>query len=509
MVVVGLVLAGLLALAIVTAVDHFSHQRVSPAAVLNVAGVNASTLNATTIHGTNVQVSETLSADGNIVAGGNVTANGTVMANQFMTLEVLAHNASAVIPPSHARQTLQSPIDPNATGVDQIASMSVGPLPTGGVTASGQTLLFKTTGACWHVRDLAADPYTSVSDAAGQRVIQLGDPEVWGGLGTPGSGSQCPSPSSISTLDMFSPGLAGTLVLRVRSSTEKDYDFVTVTKNGAALYDVSGIGTDQNTDAFKEATLTIGMTPTDVITVRYTPDGIYWGGYDILYVRAEFLPSSALSMTLPVASLADYVGKDIQICSQDQGTHLVSFDPPSSGLHLDAAGEWSVLRFQGTGSEACCITFSVTSADRVQIKSRDACTVFCDSLSQIHCVDPERPYQTSPIHGWWRGMSKKNFDGPFGFLDASRNPAFVTFHGGTVNNPTEAVSRSISLYPNSALTFSSSPLPDIAHNGLSIPTVTTFQPGFTQFVQYLGYDDSAVSYDTVFNGVFEKVKISF
>lgn len=250
LIVLGIVLAGVLALGIVTAVDHFSHQRVSPTAVLNVAGVNASTLNATTIHGTNLRVNETLSAGGNILAGGNVTANGTVMANQFMTLEVLAHNASAIIPPSHARQTLQQGSAP-LVSVDQIASMSLGPLPQSGVTSSGQSLLFQTSGACWKVRDLAADPYTSASDAAGQRVIQLGEPEAWGGTGTPGSGSQCPSPSSVNSLKIFPSGAAGTLILRVRSSSEPGYDFVTVYKNGAQLYRTSGPGTDQTTDAFK------------------------------------------------------------------------------------------------------------------------------------------------------------------------------------------------------------------------------------------------------------------
>lgn len=427
-----------------------------------------------------------------------------VMTNQTMN-GVLAHTVSGVIPPTHARQTLQLPVNSNVTAVDQLATMTIGPLPTSGTTSSGQSLSFQTIAGCWKVRDLGADAYTSVSDTVGQRVIQLGDPEVWGGTGTPGTGSQCPAPSSINELKIFSTVAAGTLILRVRSSTELNYDFVGVLKNGVSIYSTSGPGNNQNTDAFKEVTLTVTMLPTDVITINYSPDFVFWGGYDILYFRAEFIASQAFVMTIPANMLQSYVGKDIQICAQDEGTHLLSFDPPSAGMYFDANGEWPVLRFQGTGSEACCITLSFTTIDRIQIKSRDACTVFCDSLSQIHCVDPLRPYETSPLHGWWKGVSKKKFDGPFGFLDASKNPASIKFHGGTINNPTEEISEIIPLYPRLPLTFSSSSSPDITSDYFVYPTVTTFQPGFTQFVQYLGYEKAALDPDMVFFGVFEKV----
>lgn len=248
------------------------------------------------------------------------------------------------------------------------------------------------------------------------------------------------------------------------------------------------------------------MSPTDVILITYIPDSTWWGGYDIMYIRAEFAPSQALTMTIPVASLADYVGKDIQICSQDPGNHLLALDPPSSGVHLDAAGQWEVLRFQGTGSAACCIALSVTTADRVEIKSRDACTVFCDSLSQIHCVDPLRPYETSPIHGWWKGITKTNQETPFGFMDATTNPAVFRAHGGTVNNPTEQVTLVQTLIPHSPLTFVSNPSSDLSGDFLFAPLVVTFQPGFAQFVLYLGYDQTALAADQILTGgMFEKL----
>jgi hypothetical protein len=458
-------------------------------------------VNQTITAGGSISSDSSISATGPITSGGNITSTGTVTGNQFMAGEILAHNASGQLPPTHARQTLQSPGGIVAS-IDQIGGMSVGPLSDSGVASSGETLLYKPSGGCWAVRDLAADPYTSVSDTPGERVIQLGQPELWGGVGVPGTGTQCPSPNSVSTLTMFTPGVPGTLILSVRFGTELGYDFVSVRKNNQGLYSGSGAGPDENTNAFIEQTLVISMKPSDLVTLTYAPDGSYWGGYDIVYIKASFAPSSALSMTLPTApsSLASYVGKDIQVCSQDAGGHTISFDTPSANFHFDPIGEWSVIQFQGNGVEACCVTLSFTSDDRVQVKTRDTCTAFCDSAAQLHCVDPLRPYETNRLHGWWKNTVKTFNQVSYAFIDASKNPVSLVFHRGTVNNPTEEIGGVISMYPNSFLTYSSKTPGTPIATDYFIPTVVTVQLGFQQAVVYNGYDQTAT--DTG-NSVFE------
>ena len=462
-------------------------------------------VNQTITAGGSISSDSSISATGPITSGSNITSAGTVTGNQFMAGEVLLHEASAVLPPTHARQTLRAPGGIVAS-VDQIADMSVGPLSDSGVTSSGQTLLYKPSGACWAVRDLAADPYTSVSDVPGERVIQLGRPELWGGAGgLPGAGAQCPFPNSVSTLTMFTPGVPGTLILSVRFSSELGYDYVSVRKGNQELYSESGVGPDENTNAFIEQTLVISMKSSDLVTLSYAPDGSWWGGYDIVYIKASFAPSSALSMTLPTApsSLASYVGKDIQVCSQDAGGHTISFDTPSANFRFDPNGEWSVLQFQGNGVEACCVTLSFTSDDRVQVKTRDACTTFCDSAAQLHCVDPLRPYETNQIHGWWKNTVKTFSEASYAFIDASRNPVSLVFHKGTVNNPTQAVGGVIFMNPISFLTYSSNTGTNIATDYF-LPTIVTIQLGFQQAVVYRGYDQSATDTGNSVYEVYEK-----
>jgi hypothetical protein len=134
----------------------------------NITNLFSETFQSTTalvsqLFATDVHVNQTITAGGSIAAGGpitsdsNITSAGTVTGNQFMAGEVLSHEASAVLPPTHARQTLRAP-GGIVAAVDQIASMSVGTLSDSGVTSSGQTLLYKPSGGCWAVRDLAADP---------------------------------------------------------------------------------------------------------------------------------------------------------------------------------------------------------------------------------------------------------------------------------------------------------------------------------------------------------------
>ena len=430
----------------------------------------------------------------------NLTANTTpelIMTNQIMYSNSLAHIADGIISPNYLRQTLAANASANGMSINQISGMPLQNFTSNAIVPSGQSLNFKAVGSCWYTRDLASDPYTSASDSTGSRVIQLGYPEAWGRQGTPGSGSKCPSPSSINTLEMFTPGIAGQLVLKLRFGTEFGYDFVSVRKNKNTIYSNSGAGPNAISDAFIEETLTIDMTSADSVTISYAPDGVYWGGYDIVYFQASFTSVNSLHMTIP-SNLTAYVGKDIQICSQDTGSHIIEL--VSNGTrHFDNQGQWPVLQFQGNGRDACCAVISVIADDRLSIKSRDACTVFCDSANLYHCVDPLRPYETSPYHGYWRQATKTFRPGSYAFIDASKNPASLLQYGGTVNFPTERTVGGQVMYPQSFGTFSSSTSPDISSN-YDFPQVITFQPGAQQAIVYFGYDKDATD---VHNRIFE------
>ncbi len=426
----------------------------------------------------------------------------TVMTNQIMTT-TLAHIASGVIPPTHAKQTLAN--DPGAPPTAPVVSLAATPLGViaPGAKVAGGTLLFQAaTGGPWEVRDLAADVYTSVSDAVGTRVIQGGLPETFGGASNCGSGSAAPSDGVTSTLKIFSGNfLGGVLTLNIRSGSELAYDFVSIKQNGVSVYSVSGAGPIPS-NAFIEGTVVINMQGTDIITVEFTKDGSCWGGYDVVYVYATLSTTQNLDMTLP-SDMSAYAGKNVEICSLDTGSHTLTLE--GSDSHFDSAGMWQTLQFRATGADACCATLSFLSANKLSVVSRDPCTVFCNNASLLHCVDPLRPASTSPFHGYWKAITKSFQGGSYAFVDASTNPMSVRVNLGDVISPQEQ-SFGFGLYPVSSGTFSSNNDINI-HDPSNVGTVVTFQPGGQEFVIYTGRDDGAFEISNIIYSVFEKTAI--
>ena len=418
-----------------------------------------------------------------------------VMTNQTMN-PVLAHTASGVIPPTHARQTLQFN-GTVATGINQTAGLTLGSMAVGVFASqSGGLLGFTPTRGCWSVRDLVtADPLTSISDTGGIRVIQGGDANVFS-TSDLSLDTQCPGNSQTISLEISSTsGSGGTLQIYLRYGTELGFDFVSVLKGGQLLFKGSGSGPNAN-DAFLEQTITTSITGADIVTVTYVKDSAAWSGNDILYFYATLAPSSTLSMTLPT-DLTSYVGKDISVCTLDANPHTIA---STGNYHLDPVGQWRVLQFQGTGSDACCAVFSVNTASEVSVKSRDPCTVFCSDDALSHCVDPLRPAETNLLHGTWKNRVKRTGDS-YAIVDASTNPVSVRYHGGTVVTPTEQ-STSESFYPIAFQVYASVNQTNLVDDDMNAPNVLRVQPGFRTFIKHEGLETQAgVTYASVFDKI--------
>jgi hypothetical protein len=134
-------------------------------------------------------------------------------------------------------------------------------------------------------------------------------------------------------------------------------------------------------------------------------------------------PITALEMTFP-ADVSAYAGKEVQICSADSNSHSLSLTSPAT---FDARGFWGQLVFIGDGVSSCCVTLSFgTASASPSVVSRDPCTIFCNNPN--HCVDPERPEATNPLHGWWRKETKTLTFRSYGYLDTTVVPMEFAFN---------------------------------------------------------------------------------
>ena len=433
----------------------------------------------------------------------NITAQN-IMTNVVMN-GVLAHITSGEIPPTHAMQTLANdPEAPPLPSVKVLENVTLGIVPTNQIVSGGNLVFKATRGGPWQVRDLAADPYTAAADVAGTRVMQGGNPEVYGGASTCTPDMQSPGEGVTTTMEISSANFqSGQLTLYLRSGSEDGFDFVEVRQNGALIYRVTGAGPSAS-DAYVEGTLVIDLKVTDVIEVAHIKDGSCWGGYDLVYFWATLSTSPRLSMTIPL-DLAPYVGKDIQVCAVDNGGHTIYLE--GGGRHFDPNGAWKVLQFQGNGVDGCCATLKIMTADRVSVISRDACTLFCGEPDLFHCVDPLRPAATSPFHGIWRSATKNYERLSYAVIDASTNPIGIKFHRGTVNNPQESAAN-FNLFPILAGTFSSLNDTNIHDPALRTePELATFQPGGQSFLFYYGRDTNSLADEVAFAGLYEKTTV--
>lgn len=355
---------------------------------------------------------------------------GSLMTNTTMN-RILRHNTSGPIPPTHAMQTLESPtivLPPPTSAFD---GLTPGPA---GLRVFAGPLILKTSGV-WSIFNLTLPTDKSAADAVGQIVLKAGEQQIY-----------CPSNACLNNSLPPFDGTSNTptaqasvqiyvdvprqLTLYLRSSSELNFDYCLVRKNGNIIYLATGIGTS-DTNGYEEGSITFTANPNDIILVEFDKDGTVYGGYDNMYFYMSYsTPAPKLSMTLPNVNLSAYVGKEIQVCSLDTGAHQIEFQGPAFD------GKWQVLQFQANGVDSCCATFSVLKDDRFSITSRDPCSVFCATTDLFHCVDPDRPEQTNKFHGWWK--SKTKYDPTsYCFYDMTQVPIVQSCLGGTIVSPQE------------------------------------------------------------------------
>lgn len=466
----------------------------------------ASHVNATEMSSHSLTVEELAVIESLVTSTINSTTQITtplVMTDMVMN-SILVHEVSGVIPPTHAKQLIQNdPLAPPPASVPQLSGLPLGTITTA-ITQAGDLYLLDLANGPWRVVDLAADPYTSISDTPGTRVIVGGLPNVWGGSENCGADAISPTNGQISSLKITPVGVGGILQLNFRYSTEPDYDFAIVRKNDEVIHSGSGIGPSSTNNAFVEIDLSIVLGPSDSVTITFLKDSSCFAGYDMVYFYMSLTTSPSLSMTLP-ADLTSYIGKEFQVCSVDLGRHSLSLASP---VTFDSDGYWNRLIFQGNGASACCITFFVTANDKLTITSRNPCSVFCNNPN--HCVDPERPEQTNQLHGWWRQASKAFFGSSYGYLDTTKVP--MQFDFKTIGPTTYRIESSspgvLQLYAvgNGILSTSSDPNlydPEIA------PTWYQVQPGSTRMVSSTaqGVASYSIEYPNIINqGLYEKVQ---
>ena len=432
----------------------------------------------------------------NFTVTNSLNVTGTVTTNAVCS-STLAHIANGILPSTHSKQTVANPPSVTPVSVPQLTNAPLGGFSTYVV---GGDLRFKVvSGNPWLVRDLAADDYKSISDSAGTRVIQIGDPNDWTGVSSgPAFDPASPIDNTISKLDIFSNVFGnGIITINLRYSTEVNFDFVRVSKNGVGLFSDSGAGPSAS-DGFVENTITTSLLSSDVISVSFEKDSGFWGGYDVVYLHVSLAPRPKVDLSLP-ANLTTYIGKEIEVCSLDDGLHTLSAPAP---LHFDPAGFWQTIQFQGNGANGCCVKFSVLSQTQLSILSRNPCTLFCANPDLYHCVDPLRPYETSAFHGWWKQTSK-NFNGnPYMFVDMSQSPINVKLLTGTVEHPVETQTTTTALVGVGQGTFTLNGETNLIDPGSSVSTIQ-FQPG----AQELIFDNLKETLNTGFGinfGVFEK-----
>ncbi|MCK4826197.1 hypothetical protein KA005_61210 [bacterium] len=106
--------------------------------------------------------------------------------------------------------------------------------------------------------------------------------------------------------------------------------------------------------------------------------------------------SNPIAMTLP-EDLTPYIGKTMKICSISGFNDTIVLE---GGNKFDSNGYWGAIRFDGNGKSPCCVDFFVASANKIDWGHMN-CASFCQDDSFLHCIDPERPYETNKFHGSW------------------------------------------------------------------------------------------------------------
>lgn len=197
---------------------------------------------------------------------------------------------------------------------------------------------------------------------------------------------------------------------------------------------------------------------------------------------------SAINLTLPT-DMSPMIGKRMKICSTTGKLDLIVL---GTGNFWTADPYWSVIR-SDLGSPKACVTFDVLTATKLDIVERTS-SVFCNNATQYHCIDPLRPFDTNPFHGWWRLATKgvntasSTIRPVWAFLNMTVNPVRMVRWSGLVNVPREAKS-STTLFAISPTILSTVNTQNVVDDG-SFPTLYHLQTGSTQLVVYFGFQFS-------------------
>jgi hypothetical protein len=207
--------------------------------------------------------------------------------------------------------------------------------------------------------------------------------------------------------------------------------------------------------------------------------------------------ASAINLTLPT-DMTPMIGKRMKICSTTGRLDLIIL---GTGNFWTSDPFWSVIR-SDLGSSRACVTFDVLTSTRLDIVERTS-SVFCNNATQFHCIDPLRPFDTNPFHGWWRLATKGGNTGlssirpVWSFFNMTVNPARVWVWGGLVNVPREPKAF-LTLFAISPTILSSVNTQNVVDNGV-FPILYHLQTGNTQMVIYRGFQFSYVHTNGVFS----------
>ena len=144
--------------------------------------------------------------------------------------------------------------------------------------------------------------------------------------------------------------------------------------------------------------------------------------------------SNPLAMTLP-EDLTPYIGKTLKICSISGFNDTIVLE---GGNKFDSNGYWGAIRFDGNGKSPCCVDFFIASANKIDW-GHMTCASFCQDGDFLHCIDPERPYETNKFHGTWKATTRFDYNYAFGFVfDMTTVPfktKFLFGSGDTLREP--------------------------------------------------------------------------
>ena len=330
------------------------------------------------------------------VVGQGMVSTGTVKAD-VVCPTVLLHEVDGPLPSTHEMHHLQGPPPPDppapiSAPLDVVADGDLGAAVT--PAASGL-----------QIRSVIS-PTSIVDRGSGVKWVQLGEPEptfyfdeFLPGDVPPFDGEEVAAVFSIDA-SALPAGVASVIVdLELDVSTETNYDFVRVFKNGEQIPGAEYSGWVSPEQPFISATITdVTIGPFDSIEVRFSKDVVFLGGLDYALTRAtnmRFVMATTPLQTTLETDLTGYIGKRIRVCSLDGDVHNISAAPNAFNYESTS---WDAIRFQQ--GAMCCVEFTALSATKLDVTSgiSPKCALVCNGA---FCLDPNAPEESNSLIGDW------------------------------------------------------------------------------------------------------------